>query len=256
MVCDRSAKGTDMSRFFVDSQDVQGSSIFIRSREDIRHIVKVLRLREGAKIEVSDSSQWEYEAEICSIDEEKIEARIVDKQMFAREPNVRVTLFQGIPKQSKMETIIQKCVELGVYQIVPVFMERTVVVDKGNFSKKLQRWQKIAAEAVKQCRRGIVPEIQEAIKSPQMVECLQQFDLILFPYENETGRTMKDCLRALEVPPEKVALIIGPEGGFSEIEADRLKQHGAQCVSLGRTILRTETAGPAAMAMVMYELEL
>ena len=124
MVRDRGAKGKRMSRFFVDAQDVQGSSIFIRSAEDIRHIVKVLRLREGAKIEVSDSSQWEYEAEICSIDEDEIEARIVDKQKFAREPKTQVTLFQGIPKQSKMETIIQKCVELGVYRIVPVFMDR------------------------------------------------------------------------------------------------------------------------------------
>lgn len=256
MVRDRGAKGKRMSRFFVDAQDVQGSSIFIRSAEDIRHIVKVLRLREGAKIEVSDSSQWEYEAEICSIDEDEIEARIVDKQKFAREPKTQVTLFQGIPKQSKMETIIQKCVELGVYRIVPVFMERTVVVDKGNFSKKLQRWQKISAEAVKQCRRGLIPEIEEAIKSSRLTERLEPFDLVIFPYENETGRTMKDCLRALETPPEKVALIIGPEGGFSEAEAETLKQFGSECVSLGKTILRTETAGPAALAMIMYELEL
>ena len=97
----------------------------------------------------------------------------------------------------KMEGIIQKCVELGVYAITPVFMERTVVVDKGNFGKKLDRWQKISDEAVKQCKRGIIPEVRESLKFKEMVEELDQFDLILFPYENEENRTIKDCLRGL-----------------------------------------------------------
>lgn len=245
-----------MSRFFVDAADVGEKNILIRSKEDIRHIGKVLRLKEGSIIEVSDSAQWEYTAEILFAGEDGVEAKILDKQKFAREPQIQVTLFQGIPKQSKMETIVQKSVELGVSSIVPVFMERTVVVDKGNFSKKRDRWQKIASEAVKQCRRGIIPEIGREVKFAQMKEQLKAFDLILFPYENETGRTMKDCLRNLQEKPERVALIIGPEGGFSDKEAGELKTLGAECVSLGKTILRTETAGPAALAMVMYELEL
>lgn len=246
-----------MSRFFVDAADVGEKSVLIRSKEDIKHIRKVLRLKEGDIIEVSDSSQWEYRAEILFFDEDQIEAQILDKQKFAREPEIAVTLFQGIPKQSKMEVIVQKSVELGVRAIVPVFTERTVVVDKGNFSKKTERWQKISAEAVKQCRRGIVPEIGCAVKFTQMMEeQLNTFDLVLFPYENETGRTIKDCLRNLKEKPQNIALIIGPEGGFSEQEADKLKALGAECVSLGKTILRTETAGPAALAMVMYELEM
>lgn len=245
-----------MSRFFVDAADVGEKNILIRSKEDIRHIGKVLRLKEGSIIEVSDSAQWEYTAEILFAGEDGVEAKILDKQKFAREPQIQVTLFQGIPKQSKMETIVQKSVELGVSSIVPVFMERTVVVDKGNFSKKRDRWQKIASEAVKQCRRGIIPEIGREVKFAQMKEQLKAFDLILFPYENETGRTMKDCLQNLQEKPGRVALIIGPEGGFSDKEADELKTLGAECVSLGKTILRTETAGPAALAMVMYELEL
>ncbi|MCI8647205.1 MAG: 16S rRNA (uracil(1498)-N(3))-methyltransferase [Firmicutes bacterium] len=244
-----------MSRFFVDAADVGEKSIFIRSKEDIKHLRKVLRLKEGSIIEVSDSSQWEYTAEILSVDEEQVEAKILDKQRFAREPQVQVTLFQGIPKQSKMEAIVQKTVELGIHAVVPVFMERTVVVDKGNFGKKTERWQKISAEAVKQCRRGIIPQIGCALQFAQMKEQLKNFDLVLFPYENETGRTIKDCLRSLEEKPGSAAIIIGPEGGFSDKEADELKALGAECVSLGRTILRTETAGPAALAMVMYELE-
>lgn len=245
-----------MSRFFVDASDVGDRTIDIVSREDIRHITKVLRLSAGDRIEVSDSAQWEYEAEIISVEDTCVEARILDKQKFAREPQVHVTLFQGIPKQSKMETVIQKCTELGIYSIVPVFTERTVVADKGNFEKKRQRWQKVSAEAVKQCRRGIIPQIGRELKFQQMIQQLSAFDLVVFPYENETGRTIKDSLRGLAQKPEKVALIIGPEGGFSDTEAQTLKDLGADCVTLGKTILRTETAGLAALSMIMYELEL
>lgn len=245
-----------MSRFFVNAADVGEASITIRSKEDIQHIRKVLRLKEGDKIEISDSTEWEYEAEICSMEPEFVEARILDKQKFAREPGLQVTLFQGIPKQSKMETIVQKCVELGIFRIVPVFMERTVVVDKGNFGKKRERWQRIAAESVKQCRRGIIPKIETAVKLPDVIKALPEFDLVLFPYENETGRTMKDSLRSRKEMPKNIALVIGSEGGFSDREASLLKEAGVDCVSLGKTILRTETAGPAALAMIMYELEL
>ena len=245
-----------MARFFVDSADVSEKSISIRSKEAIKHITKVLRLKEGDKLEISDSTEWEYEVEIDFIDSEVVETLILDKQKFAREPEIKVTLFQGIPKQSKMETIVQKCVELGVYSIVPVFMDRTVVVDKGKFDKKIERWQKISAEAVKQCKRGIVPEVRDAIKSKDLPDAMNEYDLILFPYENETGRTIKDALRGLENKPESVAIIIGPEGGFSDKEAETLKAANADCVSLGKTILRTETAGLAALSMVMYELEL
>ncbi len=233
-----------MNRFFVDAADVGEDRICIRSKEDVKHITKVLRLREGDEIEISDSSQWEYVGQIQSMEDGIIQAKILDKQTFAREPEVQVTLFQGIPKQSKMESIVQKCTELGIYEFVPVFMERTVVVDKGNFDKKIQRWQKIAAEAVKQCRRGIIPHVEDAVKFRQMVRLLQSFDLVLFPYENETGRTVKDALRSLEARPKSIAVIIGPEGGFSDTEAEQLKTLGADCVSL------------AALAMIMYELEL
>ena len=243
-------------KLFTDSANVGDKYITITDRGDIRHLTKVLRLGKGASVEVSDSVQWEYAAKIESVDEDRVLLRIVDKQAFAREPRLEVTLFQGIPKAGKMENIIQKCVELGVSSVVPVFMERTVVVDKGNFGKKLERWQKISDEAVKQCRRGRVPQIGEALSSDQLVSRLGGYDLVLLPYENENRRSIKDHLRSLRERPETAAIIIGPEGGFSEREAKAFTDAGASSVTLGKTVLRTESAGMAALAMVMYELEL
>lgn len=245
-----------MSKFFTNANNVGESSLRITDRQDIDHIVKVLRLREGDKIEVSDCVKWEYQTEILNIDRDCIEALILDKQKFANEPVTKVTLFQGIPKQGKMEFIIQKAVELGVYEIVPVFTDRTVVADNGKFSKKIERWQKISDEAVKQCKRGIIPEVCGDINFKQMLQLLSGFDLVLFPYENEDNRTIKDALKQEGKKPETVAVIIGPEGGFSDREAELLKDLNAECVTLGKTTLRTETAGMATLSMIMYELEL
>lgn len=245
-------------RIFTDAANIGDKYIRITDKGDIKHMIKVMRLAEGDAVDVSDSMEWEYQTEIVSVDPEEVLLAIVDKQKFAREPEVRVTLFQGVPKAGKMETIIQKCVELGVHAIVPVFMERTVVVEKGNFGKKLDRWQKISDEAVKQCKRGVIPQIEEQLQFKEMLPKLQEYDLILFPYENESNYSIKDCLRNLSEnqKPETVAIVIGPEGGFSDQEAVLMDENGAVRVTLGKTILRTETAGMAALAMTMYELEL
>lgn len=243
-------------RIFTDPVNIGDKYIAIKDKGDIKHMIKVMRLREGDRVDVSDSAQWEYETEIDQITEDEVLLRILDKQAFAREPEVKVTLFQGVPKAGKMETIIQKCVELGVHAITPVFMERTVVVEKGNFGKKLERWQKVADEAVKQCKRGLIPEIKDQLRFREMISQLGDFDLVLFPYENESDYSIKDCLRNLSSKPTAVAIIIGPEGGFADSEAELLDEAGAVRVTLGKTILRTETAGMAALAMTMYELEL
>lgn len=246
-----------MSRFFVDPTDIAEKYIYLTDKTDLHHMKKVLRLRVGDKVDISDGELWEYSTVIEEIGENEAVLLIEDKQKFAREPELAVTLYQGIPKGSKMEEIIQKSVELGVHDIVPVFMERTVVVDKGNMGKKVQRWQKISDEAVKQCKRGIIPEVKTPIKFDEALEMLKSHDLVVFPYENEDGRTIKDCLKsAEEKKPKTVAVIIGPEGGFADSEAEKLAEIGADTVSLGKTILRTETAGPAAIAMIMYQLEL
>lgn len=245
-----------MSKFFVDAGSIISGSIRITDADDRKHIQKVLRLGAGDRLTVSDTVEFEYETEITSIDKDFIEARILDKQKFAREPELQVTLFQGIPKQGKMETIIQKNIELGVYAVVPVFTDRTVVVDNGAFSNKILRWQKVADEAVKQCKRGIIPEVQQAMTFKEMINAIDNYELIVFPYENEQEYSIKDYLKSIEKKPRNAALIIGPEGGFSDKEAQMLMELGAKSVTLGKTILRTETAGMAAMAMLMYELEL
>ena len=276
-----------MSKFFVDPSAVMGAHIYMENREDLHHLGKVLRGRPGMEIDISDGDCWEYKTVLEELTEDCATLKIIDKQKFATEPVTRVTLYQGIPKAAKMETVIQKTVEMGVDTIVPVFMERTVVVEKGNFGKKLDRWQKISAEAVKQCKRGIIPRVTESYDFDRMLAELADYDMVICPYENEEGLTIKDYLRGVpaagksgrDVPQDgpaagqegeksaqasscpapqarRIGLIIGPEGGFSDGEVARLKAAGAATVTLGKTILRTETAGLAALAMIMYELEL
>ena len=247
-----------MNRFFVKKENVLADEIIINNPEDIHHITRVLRLKEGAVFDVSDSEEWEYSVKLTSVSGNEIRSKIFDKQKFSSEPGLKVTLFQGIPKQGKMENIIQKSVELGVYSIIPVFTARTVVSRNENFAGKIERWQKVAGEAVKQCGRGIIPKVEKEISFSDMINLfnLQKFDVVLFPYENEEGYSIKSVLRNLKEKPQTLAIVIGPEGGFSDEEAEALKKSGADSVSLGKTILRTETAGPAAIAMTMYELEL
>lgn len=207
--------------------------------------------------------------------ERTVTAKVIERRKFTREPGVKVTLFQGIPKSGKMESIIQKCVELGIYEIIPVWTERTVVTDKGNFAKKIDRWQKIADEAVKQCRRGIIPEIARDMKLKDAANMFSAYDLVMLAYEGEEKCSIKDCLESSindcrrgctetdcasdlkrTAGLANIAIIIGPEGGFSDAEAKMMTEAGAHSVTLGKTILRTETAGPAMLAMIMYALEL
>ncbi|MCI8631534.1 MAG: 16S rRNA (uracil(1498)-N(3))-methyltransferase [Firmicutes bacterium] len=251
-----------MARLFVDPEMIEDGIVNITDAGDVHHITRVLRLREGDTVDVSDKTEYEYECKIILSAADIVRAEIVEKKKFSREPSIKVTLFQGIPKSGKMESIVQKCVELGIYEIVPLWTERTVVTDKGNFGKKIDRWQKIADEAVKQCRRGIIPHIEEDVKLTELCShkpgslCLTDYDLVLLAYEGEENLSIKDCLSGLSENPVDIAIIIGPEGGFSDAEVRMLTNEGAHSVTLGKTILRTETAGPAMLAMIMYALEL
>lgn len=250
--------GVGMNRFFVTPEAVGGSRIHLTDPDDVHHIRKVLRLKASDRIEISDSTAFEYLAEIEETGPGGVTARILDKQGFAAELSTRVTLFQAVPKQGKMEFIIQKTVELGIAAIVPVETERTVAVEKGRDANRIQRWNKIAAEAGKQCKRGVVPKVGERAAFSEMLKRFSDFDLVLFPYENEENRTLKEALRerAGALRPAQAALVIGPEGGFSPREAAEAAAAGAVTVSLGKTTLRTETAGMAALAMLVYEWEL
>ena len=241
-------------RFFTQKENIRAGEIIIDDAPDIHHITHVLRLKEGALFTVFDSDGWEYEVELLSASKKEARVKILDKMKNSREPDIRVTLFQGIPKQGKMENIIQKSVELGAGCIVPVVTSRVIGKPVG----KTERWQKVAEEAVKQCRRAAIPPVTKEIAFSEMTDmlCSGTYDAAVFAYENEENRSLKDALRNFSEKPRSLAVVIGPEGGFSEAEARALAAAGAESVSLGKTILRTETAGPAAVAMVMYEMEM
>lgn len=244
-----------MNRFFVEPQAVGNKVITIENKDDVHHIKTVLRLSCGDEIEISDSNEWEYIGRISYLGD-RVEADILDKQRFTTEPSVKVTLFQGIPKQGKMDLTVQKAVELGVSQIVPVFMDRTVVKDKGNFWKRVIRFRAIAQEAAKQSKRGLVPDIRKECEMSEIYPWLSRFDVVIFPYEDEKDTTIKEVLKNFCGGAKELALMIGPEGGFSQDEAKNIVALGGKSCSLGKTILRTETAGIAALSMIMYELEL
>jgi len=253
-----------MNRFFVNQGDIHEDSITIKDRDDIKHISKVLRLSISDQLEISDSQEFEYIAEIDFISQDEINLLIIDKNKFAREAKNRIDLFQGIPKLGKMEYIIQKCVEIGANKIVPVFTERSVPLEKGNSANKVERWQKVSNEAAKQCKRGILPQVSPSMNFTSMIKELKNYDFIILPYENEASNTIKDVLVKIKrtekfesiVNINRFAVIIGPEGGFPNTEVEALVSIGALKASLGKTILRTETAGAATLAMMMYELEL
>ncbi len=260
-----------MSRFFISesSVDLKNGTVTITG-EDVKHIGSVLRAVPGDPLELSDGAGTDYAAVVDQITKDSILARITGSRPNRTEPPIDVTLFQGIPKADKMDYIIQKCIEIGVNRIVPVMTARTVVrfANKKDADSKVTRWRRIALEAAKQCDRGIIPEIGDPIDFDAAVKQAAGFDLKLLPYEEESWgslrRQLKDFSAGHAAPPgnneagachkSTIAVFIGPEGGFSPAEAEKAVQGGLTSVTLGPRILRTETAGLAAAAIIMYEL--
>lgn len=242
-----------MPKFFIDKETIEGESAFIRG-SDVGHITKVLRLVPGGAIRVCDGDGSDYDAEITRIEKDLITLRLLQRYACETEPQIKVTLFQGIPKAAKMEYIIQKCTELGVSEIVPVLTKRTVVKleNAQTEKKKLDRWNKIAAEAVKQCGRGKIPPVSPVTGIKELCGRIAEFDLVLAAYEAEEHVSLRSVLRAAG-DVKSVGIIIGPEGGFEPEEVGGLCRAGAKSVSLGKRILRTETAGHTALTAVLYE---
>ncbi len=243
-----------MSKFFVTPDKITNNKIIIDT-DDVAHILRVLRLGIGDIVTVCDSQGNDYNAEISQIEAKSIECSIKEKYASVSEPNIQVTLFQGLPKASKMEYIIQKTTELGITEIVPVKLSRCVVKidNKKDEKKKLDRWQKISEAAAKQSGRGIVPAISEIMTLDEVIERSKEFDLFFVPYECEEQKTLKEVF-LLNPDVINVGFLIGPEGGFDIAEADKLHKSGIETVTLGKRILRTETAGEAVLAMTMYEI--
>lgn len=244
-----------MSKFFVKENQINNDKIHILG-EDVNHIANVLRMKKEDEVQICNQETGEnYITKIMSFSKDEIECEIVKKIIETVESNVDITLFQGIPKFDKMELIIQKNTEVGVKKIVPVLMERTVVkLDEKTANKKIERWQKIAEVAAKQSMRDIIPEIENIIKLQDITK--QDYDVVLVAYENEEKNMLKQELKKLQRKDRyKIAIVIGPEGGISEKEIEILKNMGASFVSLGKRILRTETAGIVMSGNIMYELE-
>ncbi len=240
-----------MPKFFVLPEKIS-DGVCIIDNEDAGHITRVLRLGAGDTVRVCDSAGFDYIVKIAKIEDKRVICNILSKEKSDTEPTVAVTLYQGIPKGAKMEYIIQKTTELGVTRIVPCKMARCVSKpDDKQLHKKVERWQKIAESAAKQSGRGIIPEVADAVTFAEAVDQMQTADMAFAPFECERTVSIRELLEnAAEV--KTAAFIIGPEGGFDPSEIEKISELGIPTVTLGKRILRTETAGETVCAVLMY----
>lgn len=240
-----------MPKFFVEKGQIQENQIVL-SKEDSKHIKTVLRAKIGESITICDGEGLDY---VCEIDalEENVIARILEKTVCKAEPQTKITLYQGLPKSDKMELIIQKCVELGIDRIVAVSTERAIVKLDKKEDKKIERWQKIAESAAKQSGRGKIPEIGKKVLSfKEAIAEAKALDGALIPYEKEKENGLKSFVNTFT--GQTIGVFIGPEGGFSEEEISFAMANNVLPITLGERILRTETAGMTAVAILLYEL--
>ena len=245
-----------MYQFFVEPGQIQGKEILIRG-SDVNHIKNVLRMRVGEELAVSNGVDGrEYRCGIIALEDEVIRCEL----RFIKEDGVelpsRIYLFQGLPKADKMELIVQKAVELGAYQVIPVATRRSVVkLEEKKAAARVSRWQAIAESAAKQSKRRVIPQVQQVMNWQQALDYAKGIPVKLIPYElaEDMCRT-RELLEGLE-PGQDIAVFIGPEGGFEETEIARAMEAGALPITLGKRILRTETAGMTVLSWLMYRLE-
>lgn len=242
-----------MHKFFTPPEMFCDNKAIIQG-EDVKHIYKVLRLEKGEKIILNNQCGEEFLGEIIDIAKDKVTVNLLEKLEVNNESNLDIYLFQALPKASKMDIIVQKNTELGVKSIIPVITSRVDVKLKGEF-KKIDRLQRIALEACKQCKRTFITNIEEPIDFKELLHRLKTMDLIIVPYENAENYGVRALVNSLgEKKVKAVAIIIGPEGGFEEEEIQTLSKEGAHIVTLGPRILRTETAGFVSTSIIQYEL--
>jgi len=241
-----------MPKFFFNKNEINRGQVQLFG-EDEKHIKTVLRAREGEEITLCDGEGMDYQCRIASL-ERGVLLDILSKEVCETEPKVKITLYQGLPKADKMELIIQKCVELGVDRIVAVSTERAIVKLDKKETKKLERWQKIAEAAAKQSSRGKIPEIgQQVLKFKEAVAEAKELDGAIIPYEREQERGIRQFVEGFK--GESIGVFIGPEGGFAEEEIALAQENGITPITLGKRILRTETAGMTTTAILLYELD-
>ncbi len=249
-----------MPRFFVKSDQIEKNKIRIIG-EDVKHIKNVLRKEAGNEIEICNQEDGKtYNCKITDLLDNEILCNITE-ELEKQENKIKVDIYQGLPKSDKMELIIQKAVELGVNAIIPVSMKRCVVkIESKDENKKIERWQKIAESAAKQCGRNNIPQIRHIIKVQDIANLKEEYDTIIVAYENEKQNYIKNELLNLKRKLNQkeglnIAVVIGPEGGLEENDVQELKENGAKIVTLGNRILRTETVALNVLSIIMYELE-
>lgn len=246
-----------MPKFFVREEQINDSDINIMN-DDVNHIKNVLRLNIGDCIQICNSDTGEnYNAKIEELANSNIKCKIESVIDSKTESNVYIHIFQGLPKADKMELIIQKCTELGVQEITPVDMERSIVkLNSKDEVKKLQRWQKIAEVAAKQSGRDKIMPINDILKFKEICKNINNYDAFIVTYEKEFSNTLKQELVNLKnIKNPRIAILIGPEGGIDLKEIDVLKENNAKIVTLGKRILRTETVALVVSGIIQYELE-
>jgi 16S rRNA (uracil1498-N3)-methyltransferase len=253
-------KASTMQRFFAESTNIEEGKIFIYGN-DVNHMKNSLRMKVGEQLEVCDSSGMIYR---CQIEEylEKDSKRqelvailkVEEMKQDDAELTSKIILFQGLPKGDKMDLIIQKAVELGVHQIVPMSTARTIVkLDEKKSAKKVSRWNNISESAAKQSGRGFIPKVHDVMNFSQALEYAKRLDIILLPYE--LAQDMDDTKKILKGLKEKnIGVFIGPEGGFEHIEVEKAIEVGGLPITLGKRILRTETAAITMLSILMFEV--
>ncbi len=244
-----------MHQFFVEEAQI-GREFVTITGSDVNHIKNVLRMKAGEKIRVSSQNGRDYFCELSEITDTFVQADLLKEDAPSTELCGKIRLFQGIPKGSRMETVIEKAVELGVHEIIPVAMRYCVVkLDAKKEAARIVRWQKLAESAAKQSKRSVIPSIHPVMPFEAAAEYALSCDVRLVPYENERGMdSMRDALLSIQ-KGDSISVMIGPEGGFSKEEI-ALVEGKMRLVSLGRRILRTDTAGISTLSMLMLQLEL
>ena len=245
-----------MHRFFVEEPAMGANSITITGG-DVNHIKNVLRMSVGDKIcVINGQNNKEYYCEITALGSDTVDTRICEIRESDQELANEIVLFQGLPKSDKMELIIQKAVELGVHTIVPVSTDRTVVkLDAKKEANKRKRWMSISESAAKQSGRLRIPEVPQVVSFREALEMAGKMDVRLIPYELAEGMEKTREIMSGIQPGQSVAVFIGPEGGFESSEIEKAREIGVQSITLGKRILRTETAGLVTLAMLVYNLE-
>ena len=243
-----------MYHFFVSEEQINGENAYIEG-SDVNHIANVLRMKPGEELLISVKGDWDYLCKIVDIETDRVNLKVLES-MEQRELPVNITLLQGIPKSDKLEMIIQKAVELGVSEIIPVKTKRVVVkIDEKKVDTKVNRWNAIAESAAKQSKRSIVPKVYEPMSIDNALEIVKDFGVKLIPYENADGIDKTRRILDNMDKTKNIAVFIGPEGGFEESEVERIKNSGFEVITLGKRILRTETAGLALLSNIMIRLE-